>query len=115
MHILLIDDDPLAARGLALYLGSHGHDVHCVGGVADAIEACAGGAFDLLISDVMLSDGTGWELLERMRSRRGGMAAIVYSACDRPRDVAASLAAGFDAHYVKPEDLPRLPEIVRHL
>jgi DNA-binding response OmpR family regulator len=115
MHILLIDDDPMAARGLARYLHSHGHEVRCGASLADAIAACDEEAFDLLIADVLLPDGTGWDLLARIGPRGAGMAAIVYSACGRPQDVAASLAAGFDAHYVKPEDLLRLPEIARQL
>ena len=115
MYILLIDDDPAVARGVSRYLHSYGHEVRRGASLADAIAACAEESFDLLIADVVLPDGTGWELLERIRSRRFGMAAIVYSGCDRPQDVAASLAAGFDAHYLKPEDLPRLPEIAHQL
>jgi DNA-binding response OmpR family regulator len=113
MRILLIDDHHLTARGIALYLESHGHEVRIGACVADAVAACAADAFDLLITDLMLPDGTGWALLARVRLSCSGVRAIVMSGLGRPEDVAASLANGFDAHCVKPDDLRRLPEIVR--
>jgi DNA-binding response OmpR family regulator len=116
MRILLIDDDVLTARGIALCLGTHGHEVRIGSCVADAVALCADGEpFDLLITDLMLPDGTGWDLLQRVRVACAGVASIVVSGYARPNDVAASLAAGFDAHCLKPDDLPRLPEIVRQV
>jgi DNA-binding response OmpR family regulator len=116
MRILLIDDDPMTARGLALCLNSHGHEVQIGGCVADAVAVCAAGEpFDVLITDLLLPDGTGWDLLQRVRVSSVAVASVVVSGYSRPEDVAASLAAGFDAHCVKPDDLPRLPDLVHRL
>ena len=92
MHILLIDDDPSVARGVTRYLHSQGHDVRRGASLADAIAACAQEPFDLLICDVVLPDGTGWEILERIGPRRAGMAAIVrwYSSVSQRMAAAVS-------------------------
>lgn len=65
-----------------------------------AIAANRAGKFDLLICDLNLPDGTGWQLLETLR-REAPIRAVAFSAYDEPEHVAQSRAAGFIEHIVK--------------
>jgi DNA-binding NarL/FixJ family response regulator len=56
--------------------------------------------FDVLLCDLNLPDGTGWELMERLR-KKGPVDGVAYSAFDEPEHIARSLAAGFAEHVVK--------------
>lgn len=70
--------------------------------------------FDLLLSDIGLPDGDGWELLRRLnaagcRPRR----AIAVSGRGTAKDLERSQAAGFDQHLTKPLELAVLEAILR--
>ena len=60
-----------------------------------------------LVSDLGLLDGSGHDVVRRFRERHAGPA-IAVSGYGAAADVAASLAAGFDAHLVKPVDPGRI-------
>ena len=71
-------------------------------------------AFDLLLSDISLPDGDGWELLRRLseaglRPRR----AIAISGRCSVQDLARSQEAGFDRHFCKPVEMAVLEAIFR--
>jgi CheY-like chemotaxis protein len=63
--------------------------------------------FDLLISDVGLPDGTGLELMTRLRAATG-IRGIAISGFGMNGDVEKSLLAGFSEHLVKPVNLEKL-------
>jgi CheY-like chemotaxis protein len=70
--------------------------------------------FDLLLSDISLPDGDGWELLRRLsylglRPRR----AIAISGRCSIQDLARSQEAGFDHHFCKPVEMAVLEAILR--
>ncbi|HTN53007.1 MAG TPA: hybrid sensor histidine kinase/response regulator [Anaeromyxobacter sp.] len=56
--LLVIDDDPQVLRSMARVLGRQ-HDVRVAPGVRDGLAAVAGGAFDLILCDVMMPLGGG--------------------------------------------------------
>lgn len=62
--ILIVDDDPGIARALLRILGRDGHQVVWADGMATAKTLIAGGwaDADLVLSDVMMPDGTGADL-----------------------------------------------------
>jgi CheY-like chemotaxis protein len=69
-------------------------------GVASA-ERLARSGFDVLVTDLHLGDGTGWELHHRLNQVRP-IAAIAITASASPEDAARNLAAGFCEHLDKP-------------
>ena len=75
--------------------------------LASAVELAGRIEFDVLLCDLNLPDGTGWDLLARLREK-GPVRAIAFSAFDEPEHIARSEAAGFLEHFVKgspPQDL----------
>jgi DNA-binding response OmpR family regulator len=82
--------------------------------LAKAREMAARQRFDLLITDLGLPDGSGLELMKSLREAQG-LIGIALSGFGTDEDVAASMAAGFAAHLVKPIDWERLRAEIERL
>jgi two-component system nitrogen regulation response regulator NtrX len=65
--LLVVDDEPNIRRMLAALLEEEGHVVAAAGTVAEAVAALPGVAPDVVLLDLMLPDGSGMDVLERMR------------------------------------------------
>lgn len=108
MHILLVEDDPLIASGIAAGLAAQGMTVDPVGTAAHA-EAMLGTIdFDVMILDLGLPDEDGLLLLRRLRAREVTIPVLVLTARDAVSDRVAGLQAGADDYLVKPFDLREL-------
>jgi len=82
-RILLVDDSPELREAVRSLLEAQGYAVTAVSGREEALAAAAAGGagrgFDLVVTDVRLGDGTGPELLERLRAERGPLPALYMS------------------------------------
>jgi signal transduction histidine kinase len=108
LHILLVDDHPDTCAALERLLKLRGHSVAAANSMREAMEvAAAGGAFDLLISDVGLPDGNGMDLIRYLRTQRP-IRGIAISGFGMDADISKSLEAGFSEHLVKPVKLEKL-------
>ena len=63
--VLVVEDDPQLRRIIVANLRARGHAVREVEAVAEAVEALRAEQPDLLILDVNLPDGTGWDVLRQ--------------------------------------------------
>jgi signal transduction histidine kinase/methylmalonyl-CoA mutase cobalamin-binding subunit len=119
LRILLVEDHEGVAKACRRLLRSHGHFVICVPSLAAATAAAEQAVFDVVICDLGLPDGSGLELLPRMRSRfarvghDGRLPAIAISGSVYVEDVARSEEAGFEVHLAKPFDEEALLAAVR--
>ena len=109
LRILVIDDDPSAARALRRLLTLEGHVVHLAGSLADAEEIACSEPLDVVVADLQLGAESGLAAPRRLgeAARRNGRAvpaAIVLSGYDRDSDLAQTTAAGFVEHLAKPVD-----------
>src|SRR5271168_527508 len=68
-RILLVEDHEDTRRAMERLLKRWGHTVHCAESIARALEIDSSHEFDLLLSDLGLPDGTGVELLTKLRKR----------------------------------------------
>ncbi|MDB5914940.1 MAG: sensor hybrid histidine kinase [Ramlibacter sp.] len=101
-RIVLVDDNQDAAQTLATLLQAHGHHVRTFHS-AEAVLAAQDLAADTFILDIGLPGLTGIELARRLRpSTRTGARFFALSGYGQEQDRAASRAAGFDQHFVKP-------------
>ncbi len=71
-RILLVEDNDDGREFLRLVLQSHGHDVESVATLSEGLsrlETAAASPFEVLISDIGLPDGSGWDLVRTARAR----------------------------------------------
>src|SRR4051794_27838946 len=99
-RIFVVEDHPATARALTMYLETQGYSVSVADSVAAAVDAAEELQFDLLICDLTLPDGTGWDLMKKL-SAKNPVRAIAYTASANPDDIVRSEKAGFLAHLVK--------------
>jgi CheY-like chemotaxis protein len=101
LRILVVENHPDTVKWLQLLLEDMGHAVGTAGSVAEARTALQQESWEVLISDIGLPDGTGWELLETSKLRQPTYS-IAMSGFGMNADTARSLAAGFRHHLLKP-------------
>jgi CheY-like chemotaxis protein len=104
LRIFLVENHADTLKYYQMYLELEGHAVSHARTMRDALDAIPQSNCDVLISDVGLPDGTGWDLLETLRNRNlpHPSFAIAVSGYGRDEDKARSRAAGFRHHLLKP-------------
>ena len=113
MRILVVEDDPVLSDGLKVGLGLYGATLDIVASCADGQAALAADAFDALVLDLMLPDGSGLDLLAALRSRGDRTPVLLLTALDEVADRIRGLDAGADDYLGKPFDLEELAARVR--
>ena len=78
-----------------------GHDVVTARSMREALATLPAAGCNVLLTDLGLPDGTGWELLGRLGADRPAYA-LAMSGYGMSTDVAKSKAAGFRHHLIKP-------------
>lgn len=115
MRILLVEDDANLALGVEYALKNEGFDV-VVAPTALKARAALEEKFDLALLDVMLPDGSGYDLCKTIRSQ-GDMSVIFLTACDDEVNVVMGLDLGGDDYMTKPfrikELLSRIKAVMR--
>ncbi len=94
-----------------MYLEGRGHTVECAETVAGALAALPKAQFDVLISDIGLPDGDGWQLLERLRLPNS-IYAIAMSGFGMSADHVRSRDAGYRHHLLKPFSMKDLAALL---
>ena len=105
LRVLLVEDHADTRVALEKFLKALGHRPKVAQNMEEALLlGCAENRkFDLLLSDIRLPDGDGWELLLRLReSGCCPKRAIALSGLGSRQDISKSKAAGFEAHLTKP-------------
>jgi two-component system CheB/CheR fusion protein len=109
--ILVVEDDPDTRKLLKTFLEAIGHQVSVSSTARDGLAALAGHRFDVLISDIGLPDGNGWELLQKAPPQSVSLA-IAMSGFAQPSDRTKSQVAGYQHHLLKPFDPTELSVIL---
>lgn len=114
LRICVVENDHDSRRMLTLLLNGAGHEVTAVSTVSEALEQLGAAPYDVLISDIGLQDGSGWELMNRLRETgvAGSIYAIAMSGYGMASDLEKSRAAGFRHHLIKPMDIDQLDRLL---
>jgi len=114
LRVLLVEDHLPTSRTLEHLLIRRNYDVVAASCVMDARTAASQKKFDLLISDIGLPDGNGYELMAELRIRHNliGIALTGYGMED---DVSRSHAAGFVSHLTKPVSIQALDRALANI
>lgn len=113
-RILLVEDHPATRHALATLLRRRNFDVVPTDSLAGAREACHRENVDLIISDIGLPDGTGYQLMQTL-GRPHGVKGIALTGYGMDQDVAQSEEAGFAAHLTKPVRIESLDAALREV
>jgi two-component system, OmpR family, phosphate regulon response regulator PhoB len=107
--ILVIEDDPAAARLLQTALGRNGHAVEVAGDLAAGRHAVEPGRHHLMILELFLPDGSGLDLLRYLRGDLGSTLPVLLLTGHRQDDLLARAeAAGASGYMTKPFDIRAL-------
>jgi two-component system, OmpR family, response regulator len=107
-RLLVVDDEATILELLSGSLRLAGFEVLTAASGAEAVRAAASGRPDLVLLDVMMPDGDGFEALRRIRSGGAEVPVIFLTARDEESDRVTGFAAGADDYVTKPFSLNEL-------
>lgn len=116
-RVLVVDDDTHVAQLLEKHLATFGFAVQSTHSAASAFQAAKSHKPDLVILDVMLGDGVGYEIARRIRrDPELYRAAILFqSVASDDLDIAHALRQGGDGFLKKPYTLTTLSEQLKSM
>lgn len=101
-QLLLVDDDRHVLESMADWLRSQGYLVETSVGYVDALERMRGKTFELVLADVRLSDGDGFDLLELCRRNWPGTQVVLMTGYGTPDGAIEAIRAGAFDYITKP-------------
>jgi signal transduction histidine kinase/CheY-like chemotaxis protein len=116
-RILVVEDNDDARESLCLLLALDGHEVTAAGSGEDGLDRAQAHEFSIALVDLGLPGIDGFEVARRLRatSRGSEVRLVAISGYGQPMDRQRALAAGFDAHLVKPVDTDHLRSVLAEL
>ena len=119
IRVLVVDDDAGAREITAAGLVGTGASVTTVESADEALAVLGEAPFDVMVADIGMPGKDGYALIRELRSREqraeSRIPAVAVTAYTLPKDGAAALSAGFQAHLPKPVDLSALAETLFRL
>lgn len=113
-RILLVEDHATTAALMARLLRKRGYRVEVAHTKAAAVALGLAEKFDIVISDLGLPDGNGYEVMEALRSN-SPLVGIALTGYGMEADVAQSVKAGFRFHLTKPVDAQKLFQAIEQI
>jgi CheY-like chemotaxis protein len=111
LPIFVVENHADTLKWLKLYLEQRGHSVSTARSCAEAVELFPASGCKVIISDIGLPDGDGWELLQRLNPPKE-ILAIAMSGFGMNADSARSKAVGYQHHLLKPFKVTELSAIL---
>jgi two-component system copper resistance phosphate regulon response regulator CusR len=115
MRVLVVEDDPELAAILADGFGEQRIEVVVASDMGGGRERAALGTYDVMILDVMLPGGSGFDLCAQIRARGLATPILMLTARDAIDDRVRGLEAGADDYLTKPFAFRELLARVRAL
>jgi len=115
LKILVVENHEDTLQAMKMYLELEGHIADTAATMKEALAAATENTFDLVITDIGLPDGDGWELMRQLRERVPPVRAVAMSGYGWKEDLEKSRAAGFLAHLLKPLKISDLEAVLRKI
>ena len=117
IRVLVVDDHEIVRRGVVDVVDADPTltVVAEAGSVLDAVRRAAAVRPDVAVVDLKLPDGTGIELVRRLKSEHPGLRCVVLTSFDDDEAVAAALDAGAAAFVLKTVRGTEIADIVRQV
>jgi len=114
-RVLVVDDEANIADVVAMALRYQGFEVETAGDGAAALKAVEQFRPELVVLDIMLPDMEGFDVAQRLRSRRNDVPIIFLTARDASEDKLRGLTIGGDDYVTKPFSLEELVARIRNI
>ncbi len=112
-RVLLVDDDASVRESIGKVLAESGYAVTTVAKGAEADVPFVNEKIDLVLLDLNLGDGNGWDVFERLTTRYPLVPVIIITGM--ANQFGTALRAGVGALMEKPVDAPALLQTMRDL
>ncbi len=116
--VLIVEDDPDQLALADLRVSMSGYKVRVARTVNEFLHSMLDdGAPDLLLLDVLLPDGNGFEVLAKMRRHPvlGSLPIVMLTAENEPEDIGKGLLLGADGYVTKPYTKNILADVIRRV
>ena len=111
LRILLVEDHRDTRHALSRLLTHFGHQTSVADSTRRAFEVMASQRFDLVLCDIGLPDGTGYDVVSKAKAK-GPIKAVAITGFGTDEDLRRSKEAGFDFHLIKPVDFQELRTVL---
>jgi PAS domain S-box-containing protein len=111
LRILLVEDHRDTRHTLSRLLTHFGHQISAVDSTRSALEIMASEKFDVVLCDIGLPDGSGYEVVAQAKRKRP-VKAVAITGFGTEEDIRRGKEAGFDFHLVKPVDFRELRSVL---
>jgi CheY-like chemotaxis protein len=111
LRILLVEDHRDTLQALSRLLTHFGHEIAVADGAEAALKIIDSKEFDVVLSDIGLPDGNGYDLISEAKRRRS-IKAVALTGFGTDEDIRRGKEAGFDFHLVKPVDFHELRTVL---
>ncbi len=112
VRVLLIEDDPSLAEVLRDELASRGHELTVAGSVADARRHIEEAEFDVAVTDLMLPDGRGLDVLRGLREQGAPTQCIVLTGYATMETALEAMKLGAYDYLTKPTRLDEIDLLI---
>ena len=112
-RVLIVDDEASMIEFLRLLFEEEGYSVETAGSVTQARERVADQDFDLVLSDILMPDGNGLELLREIKEKSSHTAVIMMTAYTSTKSAVEAMKLGAYTYVSKPFDVDELKVTAR--
>jgi len=111
LRILVVEDHGDTLQALSRLLTHFGHEISVAEGAQSAQEIIHSKEFDVVLCDIALPDGNGYDLIAEAKRKRP-VKAVAITGFGTEEDIRRGKEAGFDFHLVKPVDFHELRTVL---
>ena len=111
LRILVVEDHSDTLEALSRLLNHFGHEISTAEDARTALDVINSKEFDVVLCDIALPDGNGYEVIAEAKQKRA-FKAVALSAFAASDDIQRGREAGFDFHLAKPVDFHELRSVL---
>ena len=111
LRILVVEDHSETLQALSRLLSHFGHEVSVADGAQNARNIFESREFDVVLCDIALPDGSGYDVIAEAKRKRP-VKAVALTGFSATEDIERGKQAGFDFHLTKPVDFHELRAVL---
>ena len=111
LRILVVEDHSDTLQALSRLLNHFGHEISVADGAQNALNMIDSKEFDVVLCDIALPDGNGYDVIAQAKRKRP-IKAVALTGFGTSEDVERGKEAGFDFHLTKPVDFHELRAVL---